>query len=566
MITLDTLANEYHQQFEVVATIDLDQWYDHDDVYARVPWLKKQLRRVYKEVYENQERILFTLTRGDEYHFESDEHGVIFKNLLGLIAEVDISPWFVVFLTNDTHLKTVLEHAPVDITVRFFDDPARPVEKSTVKPLAKNYVNSYNDASPIKISLDSVTEKQKNLLTKSRVFCIYPWTHLHVYPTGEAWPCCHAEWKSSQVGSTKQNTLKEIWNNDRMKQLRKNMLNGESDPLCHRCYEQEDSGFFSGRQSANKHHGHHISRVEQTQPDGHLDQFEMVYWDIRYSNLCNLSCRSCGHIFSSSWYQDQAKLAGPEWKKNNNALNIAGRWETDLWEQVLEHIDYVEQIYFAGGEPLLMIEHYKILEELERRKKFHVRLIYNTNFTEVKLKDRLVFDYWKKFDSVSVGASLDAQGARAEYIRKGTHWDRVEQNRRQMLEICPNVDFYISATLSIMNAWHIVDFHRDWTDRGLIKASDFNVNILQDPDLYRIDIANSAAKDQLRERYHAHIKWLESKDPLGRATVGYRSAINYMDSQDNSDLLKDFWKRTNQLDQIRNENALDVLPELKILL
>ena len=83
--------------------------------------------------------------------------------------------------------------------------------------------------------------------------------------------------------------------------------------------------------------------------------------------------------------------AGPEWKKTHKVLNYAGRFETNAWEQLVEHIDHVEQIYFAGGEPLMMEEHYNILDELERRGRFDVRLIYNTNFTHTKLKDRTVF-------------------------------------------------------------------------------------------------------------------------------------------------------------------------------
>ena len=266
---------------------------------------------------------------------------------------------------------------------------------------------------------------------------------------------------------------------------------------------------MSGRLSANKHHGHHIKKVAKTQQDGTVDDFELTYWDIRFSNLCNLSCRSCGHIFSSSWYQDQAKLAGPEWKRTHKVLNYAGRFETDAWEQLVEHIDHVEQIYFAGGEPLLMDEHYRILDELVRRKKFDVRLIYNTNFTHTELKDRSVFEYWKLFDSVSVGASLDDSGPRAEYIRKGTDWAVVEQNRRDMMKICPKVDFYISPTLSIMNAWSITDFHRDWVEKGLVRPQDLNVNILQDPAYYRIDIAPAEYKKELGTRYSNHIlSWL----------------------------------------------------------
>ena len=246
-------------------------------------------------------------------------------------------------------------------------------------------------------------------------------------------------------------------------------------------------------------------------------------------------------------------------------LCCAGKYETDLWEQLIEHIDHVEQIYFAGGEPLMMDEHYRILEELERRGKFNVRLIYNTNFTQTKLKDRLVFDYWRKFDSVSVGASLDAQGVRAEYIRKGTDWQQVEENRRLMMELCPSVDFYVSATLSILNAWHLPDFHRDWCDRGLLEPKDFNVNILTDPEHYRMDIAPKSYKQEIERRYRTHLAWLTPQDSLRRASNGYESAIAYMNAQDNSQLLEKFWSKTNQLDQIRNESLLTTIPELKAL-
>jgi hypothetical protein len=360
------------------------------------------------------------------------------------------------------------------------------------------------------------------------------------------------------VGNTRFKSLEEIYRDAPMHELRKDMLNERFNPACNRCYEQEESGFFSGRRSANKHHGHHVKRIDD-------DKFQMSYWDIRFSNLCNLSCRSCGHIFSSSWYADQVQLAGEDWAKHNRPLNIAGKDSKDMWQQLLPHIDYVEQIYFAGGEPLMMDEHYLILEELERRERFDVRLIYNTNFTQVKLKNRYVFDYWRKFKSVAVGASLDAMGPRAEYIRRGTDWDQVERNRGQMQEICPNVDFYISPTLSIMNAWHLPDFHRNWVDRGLIQAQDVNINILQDPAHYRIDIAPIKYKQRLRVRFEEHLDWLRPLDALQRATVGFESAINFMMATDNTNLIDKFWEKTQQLDQIRNEQTIKTLPELEAL-
>lgn len=418
-------------------------------------------------------------------------------------------------------------------------------------------MNQYKYNSSDLVRPTELSEREQFLLTESKTFCIYPWIHLHAYPTGEAYPCCHAEMKHP-VGNCRTNTLSEIWQDRPMQQLREDMLNETPNPACGRCYEQEQSGFFSGRKSANKHHGHHIKKLEQ-------NPFEMTYWDIRFSNLCNLKCRSCGHIFSSQWYQDQAKLAGGDWKDRNRVLNYAGRTETDMWEQLLPHIDYVEQIYFAGGEPLLMEEHYLILDELVRRERFDVRLIYNTNFTHTDLKGKSVFEYWKLFRSVAVGASLDGSDQYAEYIRKGTDWKQVEKNRIQMLQVCPNVDFYISPTLSIMNAWHLPDFHRDWVERGFIKPQDLNVNILQDPMHLRIDIAPIKYKQRLRIKYEEHLNWLQTQDPLQRASVGFQSAIKFMMATDNTHLIDTFWRKTHELDSIRSEHLLDTIPELQAL-
>jgi hypothetical protein len=117
-----------------------------------------------------------------------------------------------------------------------------------------------------------------------------------------------------------------------------------------------------------------------------------------------------------------------------------------------------------------------------------------------------------------------------------------------------------------MNAMTLPDFHQQWTEVGLIRAQDLNVNILQDPAHYRIDIATPEYKQRLIERYQEHLDWLRPQDTLQRATVGFESAINFLQATDNTALLPKFWNKTRELDQIRNENILDVIPELKELL
>ena len=206
----------------------------------------------------------------------------------------------------------------------------------------------------------------------------------------------------------------------------------------------------------------------------------------------------------------------------------AGRNSNDIWDQLLEQFDHVEQFYFAGGEPIIMEEHYRILKELDKRKMYHVRLIYNTNFSRTTFKDIDVFELWNKFDSVSIGASLDAEGPRAELMRKGTVWKETIANRKRMMEVCPQVDFYISATVGLTNCLHVLDFHKNWVEQGLIKPQDFNFNLLQYPIWQRMDLLPAEYKEKVTEKYKEHIEWLKKQDHLTRASKGFESAMDWM--------------------------------------
>ena len=416
----------------------------------------------------------------------------------------------------------------------------------------------YGAKEPEKLKIKNMTPKQEELLIKSDNFCMLPWMHLHAFPDGRAYPCCFAL-DQYPVGDLNKNSMEEVFNGEQMKAMRLNMLSNKPSKECGKCYDQEKSGFFSLRLSSNKHFGHNIDMVDNTKSDGSAD-FVIKYWDIRFSNLCNFACRSCGTWFSSNWYEDHKKLTGKP--PDHAKIMKVGRTADDIWNQMLTQFDHVEQFYFAGGEPLIMEEHYKILKELDRRKMYHVRLIYNTNFSKLTFKDMDVLELWNKFDSVSVGASLDAMGPRAEYMRKGTVWSDIETNRRRMQEVCPQVDFYISATVGLINVLHVVDFHRSWSEQGYIKPQDFNFNLLQFPFWQRIDLLPESIKQQVKEKYESHIAWLKPQDHLTRATKGFQSGLDYMMRRDNFNKIEEFKAGMKKLDNIRNENILETFPEL----
>jgi len=429
------------------------------------------------------------------------------------------------------------------------------------KDIDEYYKNHhYHTRKPVYISEDDLRPDQFDRLTKSDVFCMIPWIHMHAFPDGRAYPCCLGDDRYS-IGNFKKDTMEQVWNQDAYKNMRKNMLQEKPCKECSKCYEQERAGFVSMRNSTNKNFGQHIAIVDQTHNDGQFDDFKLRYYDIRFSNLCNFTCRTCGGWFSSSWYQEEVDLYG---KRDYPQILFAGRHEEDMWEQMQEHIPYLEQIYFAGGEPLIMEEHYRILKELVKREMFNVKLIYNTNFSRLNLKDEDVLDYWKLFSNVSIGASLDAMGPRAEYIRKGTKWDQIERNRTRMIEKCPNTDFYVSSTVSLYNVHHITDFHRNWADRGLLKPQDWNINILQGPDRDRINVLPQEFKDQVQVKIEDHIRWLEPQDHLKRATSGYQGILNFM-QEDQSALLGEFFRVNDRHDEYRKEQFETVFPEYKTL-
>lgn len=426
----------------------------------------------------------------------------------------------------------------------------------------------YNAKAPFFIKKDELTADEWSKLTESKSFCMLPWTHMHAFPDGRAYPCCLADYWHP-VGDLRKNTMREVWNQDKYKTMRTNMLADKPCVECTKCYEQEQHGQFSMRNDSNRNYGHLIREVANTHADGTHDEFKIRYWDVRFSNLCNMKCRSCGPIFSSQWYNDHVKLYGkvPDVLGRDMArVEYTTGIDGGIEEQMLEHVPYLEQVYFAGGEPLIMKEHYALLEKLIDAGKTDVRILYNTNFSEMRFKDKHVFEYWKHFKSVGVGASLDASGARAELMRKGTDWKQTIENRERMIKEVPHVDFYVSSTVSSMNVLHVLDFHKEWTDAGLVKAKDWNVNICQSPDWYRADIFPQKFKDEvITPAYEDHIRWLEPQDDLKRATNGFRSMLSFINGVDGSQHWARFKKETALLDSVRNEDFWNVFTELKTL-
>ena len=401
--------------------------------------------------------------------------------------------------------------------------------------------------------------KKYSKLYNSKVFCMMPWVHTHIWPNGNAFPCCMSD-SDIVYGNLNDNSLEEIWNNEKYKKLRKNMLNEKESPECTRCYEMEKSNIWTLRKNTNKYYISHWDRVETTQDDGSVEEVNMGYMDIRVSNICNFRCRTCGPELSSAWYEDHSKLYGQP-PENPKMMNIANNEK--FWNELQPLLLTVEEACWAGGEPIITEEHYKILDFWIENKMKDVRLRYTTNFSNLYFKKKSILDYWNSFNDVRIAASLDGMGKRGELIRAGTEWDVIEDNRRQMIKECPDVYFEITPTVSIMNVYHLPDFHRNWVDRGLLEPNNIRVNMLTYPDYYRIQIIPKEERKKFIDKYNEHIKWIDDNFGKGVAKEGFMSILNFLEQKNYENLIPDFINRNTSLDELRGESLYQVAPELK---
>lgn len=399
----------------------------------------------------------------------------------------------------------------------------------------------------------------------SKHFCLIPWTHMHTWPNGNAYMCCGADPNKPIGVMSDKTTLKDLWNSDQMKTNRLLMLEDKPVPECTRCYEIEENGGRSLRVDHNITFEHHMDILQETNSDGSLDRLNMPYVDFRFSNFCNLRCRTCGPDLSSKWASDHAKLNPSTAAKYEKVIKPEIN-PTIFWDQIDEIFPTIERIYFAGGEPLIMEEHYRLLDMLIENGRTDVVLLYNTNFTSLKYKDKKIVNYWKQFENVTVCASLDSWGTRAEYMRKDLRWDVVEQNFREVQEHCPHVRLDIGLTLSIFNFATLVEYYDYMVDNKFIHTDGLNINILTNPVWYKPSCIPIEYRLEIAEKYKQKLEYLVSNKLCGAIMRDrWQLAINYITNEEEPNNLPKFKNLTHTMDRLRSESFVETFPELKFL-
>lgn len=403
----------------------------------------------------------------------------------------------------------------------------------------------------------------------SDTFCILPWVHMNVQPNGDVYQCCMAP-HDMPVGNTRDNTLPEVWNNFNMKSLRKKLLKGEKSKLCERCTMMESNGVLSPRNTFNNFYKNQTKElISNTNPEtGHNDKFVLKYWDFRWSNICNFKCRMCGTFASSKWVEDEQAIHG---RAYNGLMKFSAESKEDVFQYVDKFIHDVEEVYFAGGEPLMMEEHYTILEKLIEAGRTDVLLRYNTNFSHIKFKKWDLEKLWQPFlddpkGNIQLFASLDAVGKLAEVARNGTKWNQVYNN----VKTCINkgMEIHLGPTLSLLNVFHMTELLDMCFDLGIPEDRITCNNFLTSPDHYDIRLLPDYLKDDLLSKMLDYNE-KHSDNDYRKSFLDflYNSWTSFMYSDFPGDLQQvqvarlEFLRVTTILDRRRNENFLEVNPQ-----
>lgn len=396
---------------------------------------------------------------------------------------------------------------------------------------------------------------KEHLMKHSKTFCMFPWMHMYVSPRGKVYPCCTTD-TSSTLGDTHKESLQEIWNNDKMKQIRLDMLNDKPVDLCRLCYKMEETTPHTWRQFSKEKFGKHFDKtVAKTHADGTVDEFKLRFIDIRFSNICNFACRTCGAECSSMWAAEENR----EGKKDFVVLH-ADDHKGNLLKEVLNQVPNADMIYFAGGEPLITEEHYSILEELIRMRRTDIPLRYNTNGSTISFKDKDLIQLWSKFWHIELSVSIDHYGEKAEYIRHGTDWAKVESNLalfRKQSQISVN----LATVLSVFNYNTITDFYDYMLKKNLMTTYDMKtyLTLTTNPTHY----AATALPN--------HLKLLGTdKIKTYNETLQFNTLKNYLIEAMSFANREDAWEKNKELfrettlerDKSRSQDFVRTFPEL----
>jgi MoaA/NifB/PqqE/SkfB family radical SAM enzyme len=476
---------ELKQKYELVCFEDLANYYSkHRAIFD----LFKSCRR---EEFSGNQRLILYSSENPSQEF--------LNHIQRAAARIDISNFFILIVT------------PFDI----------------LSKLTEANQKYGNDTTLINFEIGDIENSQPfgtaGFFSNHETMCVYPFIAQDITSTGLVGPCCKF---TSKVGSLKDNTVTEIFNNDAMTGIRKSMVAGQKIKECHICWDAEKNNLTSVRQ-------HGLNKYKDRLDQFWFDDIKIRTLGWSTSNLCNFTCRICYPRSSSSIAVEELKhtTSPSERKMLKQLININNDDFTKSFPaQIIDSLADVEFLHIIGGEPFMWPGLQQLLDLIiDRDYANNIRLVFNSN---ASIYPATLIDKLKKFKHVEIMLSIDDIGERFE-LQRGGKWDNICKNIELFRALkSATIDVKIVITINIQNVLYL--------DQTVEFLQNLNFEIvwcyLEEPEYLAVHRTTKKVKDLIYQKYHSHpeleLRNLAVGVQLSPATSG-EEFLEYMSKLDN---------------------------------
>ena len=178
-----------------------------------------------------------------------------------------------------------------------------------------------------------------------------------------------------------------------------------------------------------------------------------------------------------------------------------------------------------------------------------------------------IIDYWKQWDPgmVRVWPSIDEIGERAELIRSGTVWTKVEDNLKKLSNI-NTINLRPGITVGAWNVNRLPEIITHLVDIGVIrKYNNFFINLIEQPDYYHVSILPEEFKKATIEKLKDFIATY-NQEYFTDISKEMTHILHELSKPTDLYAVKRFLEKTRDLDALRGENLYQVVPEMQVVL
>lgn len=376
-------------------------------------------------------------------------------------------------------------------------------------------------------------------------FCVAPFTQITFTPSGKTSPCPEI---GGRIWANPNTSLIKIWRSDDFENLRQSFINNEKNPICNRCWSQEDHKAQSLRRRLflSPHLKENLlDFIEHDISDGPR-QMNLIT-----SNLCNLRCRICDAGLSVTYnvegryYEEKNNIAGTKYVSKIKSIVT---FSDSQIEEMFSLSKNLRRLEFYGGEPLLDKPTLKLLQMLvDADFAKNITLFYNTNGVCEPTEQH--YTLWNHFKSIEFNFSIDAINEKFTYNRHPAKWEDALSviNKIRNYPWSISVSFYAFCTTSAINIYDLPETIAECEKLGL----PFMINNVYGPDYYNIESLPVPVKLAVLE----HLE----KYPQYNKYLGFIKNILKSDTPNDQWANFVFW--TKEKDAYRKESFKQVMPE-----